>query len=189
MKKLNRTDHQESIGEIASYSQIHSRAFVLPSFLKSEWRKRFWEEEKKQSGTEAYERECKDEKLKRSRWETIARPCVKNEDIQMEIWFYINHQARAVLPDHFSVSPCSLSLPFFPFSSSDPRVCISPRAVFFLRSHICDSTHDSLGAFSVALSRGAWPALAPVAKGFICFISPIPINIYRLFAWPTISRR
>lgn len=25
---------------------------------------------------------------------TIARPCVKNEDIQMEIWFYINHQPR-----------------------------------------------------------------------------------------------
>lgn len=33
MKKLNRMDHQGGIGEIASYSEVHSRAFVLPIVL------------------------------------------------------------------------------------------------------------------------------------------------------------
>lgn len=128
MKKLNRTDHQESIGEIASYSEVHSRAFVLPSFLKSEWRKRFWEEERMQSGTEAYMRgsaKMRSRNDAAESGETIARPCVKNEDIQMEIWFYINHQARAVLPDHFSVSPLALYLSLSFLSLHRIRACVS----------------------------------------------------------------
>lgn len=124
MKELNRTDHQGSIGEIAIYSEVLIRelSFFHRSLRASEWndfQRRRENTERDGSIWEGVQRWGAETKPLR---EAIARPCVKNEDIQMEIWFYINHQARTVLPGHFSVSPCSLSLPFFPFPLSNPRV-------------------------------------------------------------------
>lgn len=116
---------------------------------------------------------AKDEEPKRSRRETIARSCVKNEDIQMEIWFYINHQPESSPRRSVWLLFCLLSLPLFLFHTlpsvsfflSSPPF-IGSRAHISLRrlpSPVSSSRFDprfsarSRSSCSPSLFRDAWP--------------------------------
>lgn len=184
--------------------------FVVPP--RTKWNEVIRYKVEKRSETEAYTEGVGERGAKMSsrneaagvRRDHCARPCVKNEDIQMEIWFYINHQPSRVrrctiLPDRFLLSfsfPLACSSPFLSLSfllRIRARILWSFLFVF-IRAIRLTILSILLGSRSSRSSeardqRAHTHTHTGGKRGFICFISTIPINIYRLFAWQTISAR
>ena len=113
---------------------------------------------------------------------TIARPCVKNEDIQMEIWFYINHlvEAAAAAAASFYLTEANSSLSCLIFRSLLASNSISP---FIERVPSCFSRRDSSVRFRV-------PSISSLAMP-----SPLCTFFFTLFfsllkaSWPARSSR
>jgi len=178
-KKLNHTDHRRSVREMRqSLRHIREFSFIL-SFFKSEWTRRFSKEDEPERdrsmwkvGEGAQKMRSRNEAAKSE--ETIARPCVKNEDIQMEIWFYINHQPGPS-PHRFArLLFCLPSLPLFlprflPLLSfvhlfllfiESTRIYISLRRLLspFSSSRFDPCSHDSRRARALRALRRSFEA-------------------------------